>query len=174
MRNDCINAVSQALGRPLKAGEAQKIEQRIREHKILLANQDRQAYLGMSEVQRLQAAAKGAAEQLKAEAAKKQQRIGLTILANQRLSDYFEQQAGAMIDNVDRTLAPRFDGKDRILSADTKYRVVFNEYTRNLSDAIESFGPKLLGIIQNDAAMVPVFRELRGTDTRKPKPSPNA
>jgi hypothetical protein len=165
MRNDCINAVSQALGRPLKAGEAQKIEQRIQEHKILLANQNRQAYLGMSEIQRLQAAAKGAAEQLKADAAKKQQRIGLTVLANQRLSAYFEHQPGTMIDNIDRILAPRFDGKDRIQAAETKYRAVYNEYTRSLSGAIESFGPKLLGIIQNDAAMMPVFRELRGTDT---------
>ncbi len=165
MRNDCINAVSQALGRPLKAGEAQKIEQRIREHKILLANQDRQAYLGMTEAQRLQAAAKGAAEQIKADATKKQQRIGLTILANQRLSDYFERQPGAMIENIDRILAPRFDGKDHVQGVDTKYRVVYNEYTRSLSDAIESFGPKLLGVIQNDTAMVPVFRELRGTDT---------
>lgn len=169
MRNDCINAVSQALGRPLKAGEAQKIEHRIREHKVLLANQDRQAYLGMSEAQRLQVAAKGAAEQLKADAAKKQQRIGLTILANQRLSDYFERQPGTMIDNIDRILAPRFDGKDHIQGAETKYRAVYNEYTRSLSDAIESFGPKLLGIIQSDAAMVPVFRELRGTDTGNPE-----
>lgn len=169
MRNDCIAAVSQALGRPLKAAEAQKIEQRIREHKVLLANQDRQAYLGMSEAQRLQAAAKGAAEQLKADAVKKQQRIGLTILANQRLSGYFERQPGAMIDNIDRTLAPRFDGKDNIQSAETKYRAAYNEYTRSLSDAIDSFGPKMLGIIQNDAAMVPVFRELRGTDTGNPE-----
>lgn len=169
MRNDCIAAVSQVLGRPLKAAEAQKIEQRIREQKVLLANKDRQAYLGLSETQRLQAAAKGAAEQLKAEAAKKQQRFGLTILAHQRLTDYFERQSGTTIDNIDRALAPRFDGNDNIQSAETKYRAVYNEYTRSLSDAIESFGPKLLGILQNDAAMVPVFRELRGTDTGNPE-----
>ncbi|BBL58515.1 hypothetical protein [Methylomonas koyamae] len=169
MRNDCINAVAQALGRPLKAIEAQKIEQRIREQKVLLANKDRAAYLGMSEAQRLQAAAKAAAEQIKADALKKQQRIGLTILANQRLSDYFERQPGAILDSIDRVLAPRFDGQDHIQSAETKYRAVFNEYTRSLSDAIDAFGPKLLGILQNDAAMVPVFRELRGTDTGNPE-----
>lgn len=169
MRNDCIAAVSQVLGRSLKAAEAQKIEQRIRENKILLANKDRQAYLGMSEAQRLQAAAKGAAEQLKADTLKKQQRIGLTILANQRLSDYFERQPGLIVDHIDRTLAPRFDGKDNIQSAETKYRAVYNEYTRSLSDAIDGFGPKLLGIIQNDQAMIPVFRELRGVESGIPE-----
>ncbi|EIC30590.1 MULTISPECIES: hypothetical protein [Methylomicrobium] len=49
MRQDCINAVSRALGRALKTGEAQRIEQRIREQKILLANRNRAKYLQMSE-----------------------------------------------------------------------------------------------------------------------------
>ncbi len=141
MRQDCIQAVSIALGRALKVGEAQKIEQRIREQKILLANKDRQKYLQMTEAQRLQEAAKGAAEALKAEAAKKQQRIALTVLANQKLTHYLENQPGLMIDSVDRILAPKFDGQDNTQSAESKFKAIYNEYTRELSRHIESFGP---------------------------------
>lgn len=169
MRSDCIQAVSVALGRALKVGEAQKIEQRIREQKILLANKDRQKYLQMTEGQRLREAAKMAAEALKAEAAKKQQRIALTVLANQRLTQYLENQPGLMIDSVDRILAPKFDGLDNIQSAESKFKAIYNEYTRELSRHIEKFGPKLLGIMQNDEAMIPVFRELRGQDSGIPE-----
>lgn len=169
MRGDCIKAVSQALGRQINQAEAKKIEQKISEQKRLLAVKDRQAYLAMSETQRLTEAAKLAAESIKAEAIKKQQRIGLTVMAHERIKNYLENQNELMMDSIDRMIAPKLDGKDNTLSAETKYRAIYNENTRQLSDKIESFGPQFLGLIQNNQAMVAVYQELRGKDSGIPE-----
>jgi len=165
MRQDCINAVEQALGRALKSGEAQRIEQRIREQKIQLATKDRAKYLQMTEAQRLHEAAKAAAEQLKADAAVKQKRIALTVLANQHLADYFDSQPGSILDNAPRVMAEQYDGYGNNRSAESSFHAIYKQYTAELSGEIEKFGPKLLGLLQNDKALEPVFRELRGEDT---------
>jgi predicted Fe-S protein YdhL (DUF1289 family) len=112
MRDDCIQAVSQALGRPLTQAQAADIEKRIATHIRLLGASnrtpaERAAWLGMSREQRLSLAARNAAREIAAEAAKKQQRIALTVLAHDRTQRYLEGQGGPILDHLDRLFAGR-------------------------------------------------------------------
>lgn len=168
MRKECIEAVSQAIGRTLTAEQAKNIEQRIREAKQDLARRDRNAYLGMSEAERMTEAGKIAAENIKAEAAKNQQRVALTILKHDAIANYLDDQPGLKLENIDRTVASKHDGLDNFESAEAKAATIAKEHFAKLSDFFDQFGPKMLGILDNDTAMAAVYRELRGTDTGIP------
>ena len=88
MRQECIQAVSQAIGRQITQAEAQKIEQRIKEAQQYLWKKDRSSMIGLTKKQQFQLAAEQAAKDIKVEAAKKQQRIALTILAHDKIKTY--------------------------------------------------------------------------------------
>lgn len=165
MRAECIDAVSRALGRTLTQAQARNIEQKLREAKQELARKDRNAYLGMSDADRMTEAGKIAAANMKAEAAKNQQRVALTILKHDELDNYFAGQPGLKLENIDRTLAARHDGLDNFESAESRANTIAKEHFAKLSGFFDQFGPKILGILDNDKAMVAVYKELRGTDT---------
>lgn len=91
MRKECIQAVSQKLGRELKKGEAEDIEQRIMQARSRLAYENTDAYRQMTEAQQITAAAEMASKQILHDVSKKHQRQTLNILANQRVVQAFEQ-----------------------------------------------------------------------------------
>ena len=169
MRSDCIKAASSALGRDLTASESRNIELKITEAQRMLARNNRPEFLAMTPAQRLQEAGKVASKKIKAEAAKKQQRASLAIIANQRYENYYSKQNGGMLDNIDRTLAAKLDGHDNIQSIETLSNSINTEAIRKVSGFIEELGPKWLGLEKNDAAMIPVFEHMRGKKTDIPE-----
>ena len=84
MRPECIQAVSQALGRQITQAESQKIEQKITEAQQYLWKTDRSSMLGLTKDQQFRLAADQAAKDIKIDAIKKQQQVALTIIAHDR------------------------------------------------------------------------------------------
>lgn len=169
MRDDCIKAVSQAAGRSLTQAEIKDIENRIARNQRQLAQTDRQAYLSMSPAQRLQAAAQKAADELKAEAIKKKQRIALTIQKHDAIQNYMARQKkthnmGGM-EALSRVIAFKADRKSDFQSAETRSKAVANDYIRQLVDSFESVGPKMFGLFSNKEGVRALTYELFGQDS---------
>lgn len=166
MRDQCIKSVEAALGRPLRAGEAKEIEQRIVEAKKQLAVRDRKAYSQMPETQRLVEAGKLVSDSLQAEFAKKQQRIALDMLAAQRAKADIETHPSlSPLHVINRMLAMFNDGKSRVQSVDSQARAISDLAKADLLDVIDAVKGKWLGLA-NDVQMTrDIVLELHGTDT---------
>jgi hypothetical protein len=85
VRPDCEEAVEQALGRSLRAGESAKIEKAINWHMRHLGEKDPAEWQSLSQPERLQRAAVAAAEDMVAEVQKKQQQVRLQIAVHDRI-----------------------------------------------------------------------------------------
>lgn len=168
MKAECIDAVSKAIGKKLTAEQAKNIEDRIRSARQTLKGKDLNAYLAMSEMERVTEAGKLAAIEIKAEAAKTRQRVALTILKHDEINRYLEKQEGLRLENLHRTLASKHDGYDNFQAAEDLSYTIAKEHFSKLAAFFDQYGPKWLGILDNDNAMKSVYRELRGTDTGIP------
>jgi hypothetical protein len=93
MRDECVDAMVEALGRPLKAAEARDIEDAVRLHMKMLAQADRQAWLALSPQERLEQGAQAAAQALIADLKLKQQRVALQIGAVDRIQNQLDSMA---------------------------------------------------------------------------------
>lgn len=135
MRDDCIQAVEAALGRPLRAGEAKDIEDNVSLQMRLLARKDPQAWAQLGYYGRLQAAGEAAAKSIVADLKLKQQRVRLQIAAHDRienaLNEAFDRlpeqpKPGDYLRVVSQLLA--FDAKGKgLTSAETWSHAIANE-----------------------------------------------
>ena len=160
MRAQCIQAVSQAIGRQITQAEAQKIEQRITESQKQLWKTDRQTMMGLSKDQQFRLASSEAAKSIKIEAAKKQQRVALTILAHDNIKTFLENQPGRMGDNLRELLA----GK-KTMSVESSAETNRHNILAELDAVAEPFLPSKIGFDQGNTKMEAVYRELHGQDT---------
>lgn len=166
MREQCIQAVENAIGRALYAGEAGQIEQRIVEAKKQIASKDRKAWTQMPENERLIAAGKQVAEDLQAEFSKKQQRLALDILAAQRLqTDIQANQNLSPLHVINRMLAPYNDGKSSVQSVDTQARAIHDLAVGELMDLVDATQGKWLGLASDKQMNRDIVRELHGSDS---------
>lgn len=161
MRTECIEAVGLAIGRSLNAAEAKGIEDRLARHMRQNAAKDPTAALGMTPEQRLGEAAKAAAEELVAEAAKKKQRVALTILAHDRVQRHLAQFDN-QFDGLDRMLAFHADGKANTLSVETRAKAIERDALRQMLDTLEATNPKFFGLIESTEGVNNLVRELHG------------
>jgi hypothetical protein len=135
MRDDCILAVQDALGRNLKRNESKDIEDAINLHSRLLARQDPAGWMAKSKSDRLHEAGIAAAEALQAKAELKAKRIQLQIQAHDRIDNALSEQFEALGDKekpgdrmriVSQLLA--FDSKGKgMTSAETWTHAIQNE-----------------------------------------------
>lgn len=169
MRDKCIDAVSKAAGRALTQKELSDIENRISRNKRQLAVKDRNAYLSMSPEQRLREAAKMASEEFKAEAAKKKQRVALTIQAHDRISSYMDDQAAVYgmgkMESLRRLLAFSSDGKSRVQSIETRSEAIAKDYIRQLVETFEAIEPRIFGLFDNAEGERALTHEMFGQDS---------
>ncbi len=169
MRDKCIDAVVRAAGRALTQQELTDIENRIVRNQRALAVRDRQAYLAMSPNERIIEAGKLAAQEFAEEAAKKKQRIALTIQAHDRVETYMKAQEVRGIDSMEslrRLLAFNADNKSRIQSVETRGEAIAKDYIRTLVDTFESIQPKIFGLFNNAEGERAISYELYGEDSR--------
>lgn len=147
MRDACIRAASAALGRPLTQAEAVDIEQRIRAAMRRGARDNPEEWRKLSESERMVEAGRRAAEDLAAEAAKKAQRVGLTILAHDRLENYRNSQIanGDDADGVralERTLIHKYDeANNGFQSAETRANATFDFTAGQIADVFDAVNP---------------------------------
>ena len=160
MRADCIQAVSQAIGRQITQAEAQKIEQRITDSQKQLWKTDRRTMMGLTKDQQFRLASSEAAKSIKIEAAKKQQRVALTILAHDNIKTFLENQPGRMGDNLRELLA----GK-KTMSVESSTETNRHNILAELDAVAEPFLPSKIGFDQGNTKMEAVYRELHGQDT---------
>lgn len=85
MHPDCEAALASFLGRNLKPTEARDAEDLIKLHSRMLAQKDPQAWLAMGPYERLNNAARAAADAMVADLKLKQQRVALQIAAHDRI-----------------------------------------------------------------------------------------
>lgn len=174
MKQRCIEAVAKAAGRTLTQAETQGIEERIGKHKRLLAMEDRNAYLGMTEGERLNEAAKRAAQEMVAEAAKKKQRVARTIEVHDQIDNYIAEQKKAGMkgfDALERYMAYFADFKNKGQSLESLMQAVTADYTRRLVEVFDTIGPKAFGLMQNKAGTRALVYETFGVDSSKIAPA---
>lgn len=171
MRPECIQAVSAALGRDLKAGEAKDIEGRIISSMRLLAQRDPAAWQQLSAADRLTQAGQGAAVEILHEAKLKQQRTALQIAAVQRAQVKLgELQAGGMkgLDALDRLVAFDADGKAGTLSIETQSRSIARAALGRMLSLLEASKPRWFGLFENKEGVEAIVREIFGEPSGDP------
>lgn len=167
-RAQCIAAMKRAIGRDPTAKELRDIEDRLRANMRELAVRDPVRASSMSARQRLDAAAKLAAQQLVAEAAKDKQRVALSIVARQRLDQYISGHPKGPAQAIDDLVAFNPRSTAGVMSIETRARAISRNAERQLVELWEQGGDRFLGLFQDTAGLETLIREIHGEDTGNP------
>ena len=161
MKPDCIDAVSNALGRRINPTEADGIERRLLANMANIARQDQQAWGALSKADKWALGADASAKQLLAEAQTRASRTGLNIVARAKLTSRFHEQVASGISGANSV--------ERILSQTEAYiSGIRHENFSNMMDAINAAEPKFFGMIDNPQAVSDFIREVFGQDSKNP------
>ena len=164
MRPECIQAVSQAIGRSLTQPEAKGIEDRISRNMRQLAQRDPQ-WQTKTQADRFAEAAQQAARELISEQSLKRQRVALTIMAHDRIANYMARFPDQPLEGLDRMLAFSSDGKSGIQSIESSTRAIRDESISRMLDVIDHTKGKFFGLFQDEAGNLALVRELHGEDS---------
>ena len=171
MRDRCVQAVSQAVGRPITQAEAQGIEQRLMRAMRMAASQDPAAFRAMTPDARLQAAAQFVAQDVVQEAVKKKQRVDLTIRAHDRIETWLGDARQAGLDNLnalERTLVFKSDGKSNTLSAESRANAIKANAVRQMIDTFEAVDPRFWGLFESQEGVQMLTRAIFGETQNLP------
>ena len=174
MKQRCIAAVSQIIGRPVTVAESRNIESRILSAMRREAARDPQAWQQLTQAQQLMAGARVGAQEIVHEANLKRVRLALQIQAYDRVEAYLAAQVGGgydktRLDAVDRLLAARSDGKNNVLSVESNKQGVAAVAMSRLVDTWEAIHPRFMGLFQNRQMEEALIRQVHGTDTGIPE-----
>lgn len=165
MKQECIDAVNQAVGRQHTPDELKSIEDRINRHLRQNAAKDPKAALAMSREERYHEAARTAREEFIAERAKKAQRSALQILANNRIEQHLVQFTGNKMDGLARMIAFHADMKGNFLSVESQAKAIEHDALRQMIGTLEASNPKFFGLFENQAGIRAIVKELFGEDS---------
>jgi hypothetical protein len=172
MRDRCIQAVSQAIGRDITQAEAQNIEARILKNMRYAATKDPAGFQRLTGEQRLQEAAKLAATELVNEATLKKVRVGLTIKARDRLDTYIDDMKATGMDAFDalrRTLVFLGDGKSNFLSSESRGNAIRANAIRQMIDTFEAVDARIWGLFENQEGVRQLTKAMFGEQVADPK-----
>lgn len=164
MRPECIQAVTQAIGRSLTQPEIKGIENRVRQNMKQLAQTD-PTWQSKTTAERLNEAAAKSAQDLVAEANLKKKRVALTIMAHDRIQSYMARFPGQPLEGLDRLLAFSSDGKSGIQSIESSTRAIRDDALSRMLDVIDQTKGKFLGLFQDEAGNLALVQELHGQDS---------
>lgn len=167
MKTQCIQAVQNAIGRTLNQTEIKDIQSRISRNMRQLAQTD-PAWQSLTAADRLTQAAQSAARELRAEAAKSKQRVGLTILAHDRVANYIAQFPDDPLKALDRMLAFSSDGPG-IFSIESATNGIRAEAMGSMVDAIDFTRGKMLGLFADAEKARALVQELHGENSGVPE-----
>lgn len=165
MRDECINAVAGVLGRTPNSAEVRGIEQRIARHLREGGKADPAGWMALPMAEKLHKAAEGAAKELIAEAAKKKQRVALTILAHDRIQNHLNERTMAGVSGLDalkRMVAFHSDTKGNFLSVETQARTIERNALRQMVGLLEASNPKFFGLVESREGVAAITKELFG------------
>lgn len=166
MRPECIQAVSQAIGRQITQAEAIKIEDRIRKAQRYLWQTDRQTMSGLSKAQQFTKAAEQAAKDIQGEAANKRLRIAQTILKHNEIAAHVDSVPDG---EKQAAFAEILAGDNRrgnnVMSVASATEATRHQTLAGLAEHAEPFLPKWMGFDEGNSRMALVFKELHGEDS---------
>lgn len=168
MRPECIQAVTQAVGRSLNQSEIKGIEDRIARNMRKLAKDDPDAWQALPVADRLHQAAEVAARELVSEQQLKKVRIAQTILAHDRIQNFLIDQAARGIDAMEslpRMIAHYADTKGNTLSVETQAKTIERDALRQMIETLEATNPKFFGLFENQDGVRALVKELHGEDS---------
>lgn len=165
MKQQCIDAVEKAIGRKLKAGEAQNIEQKIIDAKKQLARGDRTKWQQMTENERLIEASKIVGMDAIAEVQRKNKIFAQDALKqNQNLTMLQDPNHKLPArERLDRLVASYGD-MSGIQSIDSKARAIAGLYRGELVDLYTNI-KGAIGLYTDKEMVTKVVRELHGEKT---------
>lgn len=153
MRAECIEAVQQAIGRRLNAGEADGIEKSILGNMTRIARENPQAWAGMSKAERYSQAAQASAQQLIADAKMRATRTALNVAARGKLATRFNDAVATGMHGANAV--------ERILNQTDAYiKGVTRENFSLLMDTINAAEPRFFGLAENPKATADFVREI--------------
>ena len=177
MKAECIDAVTQAIGRSLNANELKNIEDRVRSAMPAARVELQKAGQAVTPRAMMEAAAEIAAQGLQADAAKVKQRIANTIAAHDRVQSYLATAKARGIDSLtalDQLVA--FDAKatGRVLSVETQGKAIADEAIGQLVNTFEATNPKFFGMVEDMAGVRLLVKEMMGENTGSPEAAAGA
>jgi len=168
-RPECVQAMQQAIGREPTAAEVRGIEERLVASLRRFNREDRLRAMSMTPEQRLQEAARIAAEDMVAEARKKQQRTTLSALKVSQLTQYVRSFPGTALDALDELLAFKAGGKGRVQSVETRAKVIEADANRQLQDLWEANAGTWLGLVEQTQNLRTLARAIFGEQVDDPQ-----
>lgn len=168
MRVECMEAVAKAIGRNLNAAEARGIEERIARHLRQTKQTDPAGWIAKTEADRLREAADAAAKELVAEAAKKRERVALTILAHDRIQAHLNDMAERGVTGLDamkRMIAFHADTKGKFQSVETQANAIEDGALSQMVGVLEASNPKFFGLLENTEGIRAIMKEAFGEDS---------
>lgn len=168
MKDKCISAVSEAIGRDLTKAEAQKIEGKLLEKMRFIASQDPKAFQAMTPAQRLNYAADEAAQDLVKEAEQEKKRVVLAIEKSDALDEYIGEMQDKGINSLsalERKLVPAYDDKSDTTSSYTLAGSIRANAVRQLKDTFEAVNPRFWGLFEDKEGIKQLTRAIFGEQT---------
>lgn len=177
MKPECEDAMEEALGRPLRRGEADKIDKAVNRNMRGLAQKDPEAWQALSPLERLQQGAKAAADEMVREVKEKQRVLQLQIQAHDRIENALNHaldqlpedvKPGAQLKAFSNLLA--FDSSNRgrgLVSTETWSNAIKHEALGNLMGAWKSIRG-FMGLLEDKRAAENLTREMWGEDSGDP------
>lgn len=178
MRPECVSRVTAAAaakGRQLSIADLNGIEARVRNNLRQLRRAKGEAdFMGMTREQRMQEAAKMAADQLIADKVLKKQRAARDIQVVHSLNSLVDEIRARIpgisrLDALDRVLFQKQDGRSGVFSLEDRINGTQKAYLRQLESLFDLADRGHLASVFADPEATAAFtRELRGQDSGNP------
>ncbi|MFT3806110.1 hypothetical protein, partial [Arenimonas sp.] len=162
MNPQCVTAVGRVLGRAPTEAEIRNIEARLAKAMRLEASKDPQAWLAQPVPNQLRLGAQRAAADLLGEAALKKQRAALQILATARLQQAVAAFPGTPMEALARMIAFHADARGSVMSVESRAKAIERDALRQMVDTLEATSPTFFGMIEDQAGIRALVRELHG------------
>lgn len=162
MKQRCVQAVEQAIGRPLRAAEDREISDNLRIAMRQLESQDPARFASLSDAERLTEAATVAAQRLVNDAALKQRRVALQILAHDRLNEMIETSPHGGLRALDRLMAFDSDQRSGVMSIEAQRRAIRTYGISRLSVALDENNGAGWRLFSNDEGVQAIAKEAHG------------
>lgn len=168
MKPECIAAVGAVLGHAPSEAELRNVEDRLARAMRQEAARDTQAWLALPVHEQVKRGAIAAADELRQEAALKQQRAVLQVIATARVTKALGAIPGTPFEGLARLLAFHADRKAPVISLESRTRAIHNDALRQMLTTLEATHPKFFGLFEDVKGLHDLVRELHGEATGNP------
>lgn len=165
MKQPCIDAVARVYGRTPTEAQVRAIESRLSRTMRTLARRDPQAWHRLPDSERVLAAAKAAAEEIRVEADRQLRRQALQAIATARAQAQIAEFPGTPMEALARMVAFHADAKGSIQSMEYRARAIEADLLRQMIGTLEATNPRFFGMIENPIGVRDLVRELHGEST---------